>query len=139
MSFGWSAGDIASVITLLVKIGSALKESGGAATDYQEAIDFLSSIEKSLNGIKKLLDENADLTWGSELNEQVVHVKAAVERFRAKIDKYELSLGADSSRSTARKIPRKVQFALMADVKDFRNAILQSQIILDGFVNLQIL
>jgi hypothetical protein len=107
MSFGWSAGDIASAIVLLVKIGSALKESGGAATEYQEAIDFLSSIEKPLNGVKKLLDENADLTWESELNEQVVRVKAAVEKFRAKIDKYDLSLGADSSRPTARKIPRK--------------------------------
>jgi hypothetical protein len=124
MSFGWSAGDIASAIALLAKIGSALKESGGAATEYQEAIDFLSIIEKSLNGIKKFLNENVDLIWESELNEQVVHVKAAVERFRAEIDKYELSLGAYSSRSTARKIPRKVQFALMADVKDFQNAIL---------------
>ncbi|PVH86310.1 hypothetical protein DL98DRAFT_582889 [Cadophora sp. DSE1049] len=36
MSFGWSAGDIASALKLLYTIGKALKESCGASSDFAE-------------------------------------------------------------------------------------------------------
>ena len=45
MSFGWSAGDIVSVVSTLVKVGKALEESGGATTDYQDAVNFLEGID----------------------------------------------------------------------------------------------
>lgn len=139
MSFGWSAGDIAAAISLLVKVGTALKESGGAASEYQDAVTFLESIGKTLAGVEKLLSKNEDLEWEAEMNAQIVQVKQAVADFETKIKKYDLSLGADSSRSKARQIPRKVQFALTSHVEELRNGILQSQLILDGFVNLQTL
>ena len=47
LSFGWSAGDIVSVeiVSTLVKVGKALEESGGATTDYQDAVNFLEGID----------------------------------------------------------------------------------------------
>lgn len=35
----------------LVKVRKALKESGGAATEYQDAVEFLTGVGKTLTGI----------------------------------------------------------------------------------------
>jgi hypothetical protein len=52
MSFGWSAGDIASAIALLVKVGKALKNSDGAASEYQDTVEFLKSLVKTLESVQ---------------------------------------------------------------------------------------
>ena len=60
MSFGWSAGDIVSVVSTLVKVGKALKEPGGAAAEYQDTVDFLEGVGKTLMGIRKILQNNPE-------------------------------------------------------------------------------
>jgi len=139
MSFGWSVGDIALAIKTVVKVGKALRESGGAASEYQDAINFLNSIEKTLRGLETLLREHPKLNWEGELKEQRNNLKVAIESFKVKFDKYGPSLGEDSGRSKARKVPRAIQFALMDDVKELRVAISQPQLVLDVFINLQTL
>jgi hypothetical protein len=139
MSFGWSVGDIVSAVNTLVKVGKALKESGGAATEYQEAVKFLESVSKTLSGIGALLQEHPNLKWEPDLVEQGNNLKSALEKFEKKIGKYDLSLGVDSSRSKARAIPRKVQFALNSDVDELRVAVTQAQLVMDVFLNLQTL
>jgi hypothetical protein len=139
MSFGWSAGDIVSGIRTLVKVGKALKESGGAAREYQETIAFLTSVETTLRGLDTVVVTNPDLTWKAELVEQGRLLKSAVDDFKTKVDKYDLSLGSASERKKARRIPREVQFALSDKVKELRIAITQPQLVLDVFINLQTL
>ena len=63
--------------------------------------------------------------------------KATVENPKKKIDKYDLSLGADTERRKARQIPREIQFALLDRVKELRAAISQLQMVLGVFVGLQ--
>jgi hypothetical protein len=48
MSFGWSAGDIAQAITLIVKVAKALDSADGAAGDCREAVSFLQSLRHTL-------------------------------------------------------------------------------------------
>lgn len=139
MSFGWSVGDIASAASILSTIILALKDSGGASDQYQDTTSFLASLEKTLTGIQALLNENPDLKWQSNLTQQASLLQNAIEGFRKKIAKYELSLGADTSRSKARTIPRKVQFTLVADVEKLRVEVSQPQQVLDVFINLQAL
>jgi hypothetical protein len=128
---------IVSAVSILVKVGKALKESGGAATEYQEAVDFLNGVGKTLTGIQTILQNNPNLKWEPELIEQAERLKAAVEIFKKKIDKYDLSLGADTERKKARRIPREIQFALSDQVKELRAAISQPQIVLGVFIGLQ--
>ena len=54
MSFGWSAGDIVSAAKLLYKIGVALKESGGASTEYQDISSTLETIIRTLEHLNAL-------------------------------------------------------------------------------------
>lgn len=141
MSFGWSAGDILATVNTLAKVGKSLKESGGAATEYQEAVAFLSSVSRTLSGVQSLLRDNPNLRWGADLVEQGNILKSAIENLEQKIKKYDKSLGIKTQRQKARRIPRQVQFALFLSdqVKELRTAITQPQLILDGFINLQAL
>jgi hypothetical protein len=139
MSFGWSAGDIVSGISTLVKVGRAIKETGGAASEYQEALSFLTSIEATLRGLETIFASNLNLTLNDELVEQARLLKSAVDDFRKKVDKYDLSLGSDSDRGKVRRIPREVQFALSEKIEELRTAIIQPQLVLDVCINLQTL
>jgi hypothetical protein len=73
------------------------------------------------------------------LTEQAKAMDNAIEAFKKKIDKYDLSLGMESSRRKAKRIPREVQFALSADVKELRVAVTQPFLIMGFWVNQQTL
>ena len=139
MSFGWSAGDIVSGISTLVKVGKALRETGGAASEYQEVLSFLTSVEATLRGLETIVASNPDLALNDELVKQARLLKSAVDDFRKKVDKYDLSLGSDSGRRKVRRIPMEVQFALSEKIKELRTAITQPQLVLDVCINLQTL
>jgi hypothetical protein len=64
-------------------------------------------------------------------------LKAAVGDFKKKIDKYDLSLGADTERRKARRITGEIRFALSVQVKELRAAISQPQMVLGVFIGLQ--
>jgi hypothetical protein len=139
MSFGWSVGDIALVTKTVVKVGKALRESGGSASEYQDAVNFLTSIEQMLRGLETLLLEHPNLRWEAELKEQGNNIKAAIKSFTRKIEKYNSSLGEGTNRSKARRMPREVQFALSDQVKELRAHVTQPQVVLDNFIALQVL
>lgn len=141
MSFGWSASDVVATLNTLAKVGKAVKESGGAGSEYREAVTFLNSVSRTLNGIGDLLQANPNLRWEADLTEQGKILRSAIKAFEQKIEKYNKSLGVDTQRQKARRIPREVQFALFLSdqVKELRTAITQPQLILDVFINLQTL
>jgi hypothetical protein len=139
MSFGWSAGDIASTIAVLVKVGKALKNSDGAASEYQDTVEFIKSLVKTLESVQTIPERYPDLEWKDNLTEQAKAMDNAIEAFKKKIDKYDLSLGMESSRRKAKRIPREVQFALSADVKELRVAVTQPFLIMGFWVNQQAL
>lgn len=139
MSFGWSAGDIATAISVLLKVSKALKISGGAATSYQSTASFLTSLSKTLSSLQNLLSQNPSLSFKDDIAHHAILMKNAVEEFENRIKKYDLSLGEGSVRKKARSIPREVQFALLEDVKELRVAVTQPFLILEFWVNQQTL
>jgi hypothetical protein len=139
MSFGWSAGDIVSATLLLKKVGKALKDSDGAASDYRETVAFLESLDTTLVGLDRLTTEHSGLEWEEPLVEQGKTLKSAVDSFRGKIEKYDQSLSSDSDRKKTRKIPREVQYALSEEIKDLKTAISRPQQVLNTFVDMQTL
>lgn len=61
MSFGWSAGDIVSTISVIAKISKGLKDTGGAASSYQHSIDFLNSVKTTLETLSTVLGMQTNL------------------------------------------------------------------------------
>jgi hypothetical protein len=141
MSFGWSAGDIVAGLNTLAKVGKALEDSGRAATEYQEAVTYSSSVSKTLSRIQTLLQNNPNLLWEADLVQQGNILKSAIGDFVKKINKYDKSIGVDTQRQKARRVPREDQFALFCSdqVKELRTAITQPQLVLDLFISLQTL
>ena len=139
MSFGWSAGDVASAVAILIKVGKSLKNSDGAAKEYQDTAEFIQNLVKTLEGLKVFLEKNPEIECKDNLVEQADAMKHALEAFKKKIEKYDLSLGSATIRGKARRIPREIQFALLVDVKELRTAATHPFVILSFWVSQQTL
>ena len=112
MSFGWSAGDIAFALSVLYKVGSALKEAGGASSSYQDASGFLQSLQQTLEHLQIFSSTTLEASNAVELRNQVAQLRGAVTVFIEDIQKYEPALAASSARGKLLSAPRKVQWAL---------------------------
>lgn len=90
MSFGWSVGDIAKAIEIIVQVGTALRETGGAASDYQDTVQFLNDLSLTLEGVRRCATQLPELTDAIAIQEQIDLVKPRVAEFTTNI---ELSFG----------------------------------------------
>lgn len=141
MSFGWSVGDIVASITLLVKIGGALKETGGASSDYQESIEFLFGLEITLQNLQRIAPVLLPSSQQSILQLEIEKIAKPIAVFFHRVQKLDKSLGKESEKALWKAAPRKIQWALQVskEVKALRdsisvpiaslNIILQSQIL----------
>lgn len=138
MSFGWSAGDIVSAISVIVKVSKGLRETGGAASSYQDHAEFLDSLAVTLDGIQALLSSNAHLKWEQALIAQAQRLKDAVETCVKKAKKFEPSLGEGSQKSKIGKVPRKVQWTMFKDsVEELKVDVGRTMSVMNDLVLLQ--
>ena len=122
MSFGWSAGDIATAVELLIKVAVALNNSRGSVAKYQETSSYLVSLATILEQLKGFA---GDLVT---IQEDVQAVSVAVGDFLKVHSRFERSLsniGPKDWVSSLRKSPRKVQYAftMESQVAELRNRI----------------
>lgn len=117
MSFGWSAGDIAAAITLAYNLIQALDTVDGAASDYREATFFLQHLLRTLEPLQAFTASNAAPVYGKGIGEQVGYIKEPVEKFLAKVLKYEPSLGAKAKEGHHRHVFKKLQWHVVVSKK----------------------
>ncbi|PQE32258.1 hypothetical protein CJF32_00001006 [Rutstroemia sp. NJR-2017a WRK4] len=117
MSFGWSAGDIASAIKVVYNLIQALDDASGAANDYREAVLFLKNLLHTIEPLQQLALWNAYPDYGREIKEQVDFIQEPVKLFCAKVLKYESSLGATARAGSCRHVTRKLQWYLFMSQK----------------------
>lgn len=137
MSFGWSAGDIATAITLVVQICKALDETFGASTEYRDITHFLDSLKYTLEKLLQI-SENEQLENAAQLREQVNVMRPKVENFLNLIDKkYGQNLGKDSSRRF-RAIAGKLEWAAVTSTKarELRDSIGSNMQTIDRLIQL---
>jgi hypothetical protein len=137
MSFGWSAGDIATALTLAYNIYEALDSYHGASRAYREAVSFLKEVTRTLEPLKTFTALKAYPTYGKEIREQVDFIKGPVDQFLQSVRKYERSLGLKASEGRHRHIWRKVQWHVsMSDkVLSLRDTIGSHMRILDSLMH----
>ncbi|KAI1754891.1 hypothetical protein F4782DRAFT_464263 [Xylaria castorea] len=117
MSFGWSAGDIATAVTVVYNLIQALDSCDGAAGDYRETVSFLQDLKRTLEPLQTFTAWNAYPAYGQDIGKHVGHIKEPVEQFLAAIRKYEPSLGARAQDGHHRHIVRKLQWHMFVSKK----------------------
>lgn len=123
MSFGWSAGDIATAIAVTYNLIQALDDANGAAKEYREAVSFLNDLKRTLEPLHTFTAWGAYPAYGREIGQQVDHIKEPVQDFLAAVLKYEPSLGANATKGWKRSVPtvfRKLQWHILMSKKVLR-------------------
>ncbi|KAI0469254.1 hypothetical protein F4859DRAFT_516194 [Xylaria cf. heliscus] len=117
MSFGWSAGDIATAITVVYNLIQALDSCDGATGDYRETVSFLQDLKRTLEPLQTFTAWNAYPAYGREIGEHVGHIKRPVEQFLSAVWKYEPSLGSRAQDGHHRHVVRKLQWHIFMSKK----------------------
>jgi hypothetical protein len=117
MSFGWSAGDVAQAITLIVKVVKALDSGDGAAQDYREAVAFLICLKRTLDPLQTFSALDAYPAYGLEIRQQVQDIKGPIEDFLLLTTKFEPSLGSTAKTGHQRGISQKLQWRFVTSKK----------------------
>lgn len=113
MSFGFSAGDFISAATLTYKLIHALSDSSGSSIEYQQLIQDLSCVHRTLLQIDQMHQSH-------QLNQSTLHALAhqvdstrkPIEDFLARTEKYRHSLTAGGSGNWGKDSWRKIGWSL---------------------------
>jgi hypothetical protein len=115
MSFGWSAGDLATAVTLIYNLIQALDSCDGAASDYREAVSF--RFETYSRPLQAFTSWNAFPSYAKEIEEQANQIRVPVETFLEAVVKVEPSLGQSAAPGHHRHVFRKLQWQVMVSKK----------------------
>lgn len=141
-SFGWSASCLLEAIKLIDKVRKALKEAGGAASQYSDAVSFLESLEATFEHLKSSIENHDSQPYSDSIGAQLKRIDGPWKEFKHYLDQYEQSLAEGSERSKLRKVPKKIQWALKdinSKTQKLREQIVQPSQIINCLLSLQLL
>lgn len=113
MSFGWSAGDIASTIKLIHSIVMSLRDTSGAREQFQELETELFGLEHALKQIDSLMQTDHHSPEIQVLNAVSLYCVETLQRFHKRIKPFEDSLGLQSKMTKLEAAPRMVRWQLL--------------------------
>src|SRR6266480_1870057 len=97
-AFGWSVGDLVSATRVTYRIGRALRETDGAASDYRETVAFLNCLAVTLERLGSLNDIFVRLEDVRAIQAQVDLVREPVQEFTRNIEQtFEPNLGSQAA------------------------------------------
>lgn len=136
MSFGWSVGDIAKAIDIIVKITKALNSAEGAAKDHREAIAFLKSLTQTLEPLRVFTVLDTYPSYQGQIRDQVAKIKRPIESFLESAKKFEQSLGSSTQGGRHRHIVPKLRwrFIVSKSVKELKESIRDDMRVLDSLI-----
>lgn len=118
MSFGWSAGDIVAALQLLHKASVALKDTGGASSDYQDVSSFLNILSVTLQHLNALQAVPLDPDLAKNLQQLCEYIQGPLTSFRKRIhSSFQRDLGAESASLKFLATGRKLQWAFSTSKK----------------------
>lgn len=121
MSFGWSAGDIIATLKLLHQIRSAIRDSGGASSDFQDTLSFLQTLSRTLQHLNASQATPFNPELADNLREQCDHIRAPLAAFLNDVgSRFGPALGVKTTRHWIFGAPRMIQWALSTSKKTKR-------------------
>ncbi|KAI9711425.1 MAG: hypothetical protein M1812_007170 [Candelaria pacifica] len=123
-AFGFSVGDFVTGIGALITISKALKETDGAASEYQDVIFELDGLVAILQRLQASHSTRPNLAPGNAIWALAAECQRPIQKFLKHIEKYEKRLGKSSTSSPSSAF-RKAKWALVVrdEVKDLRASI----------------
>ena len=107
--FGFSIGDFVAGIELTAKVIKALKESGGASSEYQQVPRQFESLELVLQHLPSLRVTDEDRSYVNAIRGQAQTIQVSVQQFLGSIIRYKSSLGTTAPRGARHGSGRKIQ------------------------------
>jgi hypothetical protein len=122
---GISPSDIVLLARYTCRVVFALKEEGGAKSQYQEAIQSLESLGKVLQELHGLSLQNGDSLFGDAVKLQANNSVKLVSNFVKQISKYDKHLGSKAPPGRMKGSIKKAQWEIKAagDLDRFRKVI----------------
>ena len=126
MAFGWSAGDIASALKLLLVVSKVVKEACKASSEYEDTHKFLTTLQTTLQHIQAFDTATIRFERIEELREQCRLLQLPLRSFLTDVEKFEPFLVAGSKKRDLLTTPRRLQWALVmpGKIKQLRDQIL---------------
>jgi hypothetical protein len=110
--FGFSVGDFIRALELIAEVGKALRESRGAAHEYQQTIVELEGLGKALRYLESLQPSTSNAAHVNAVRGMAFACQLPLQEFLSKIHAYEASLGPLSRKNTIRGVSAKAKWAL---------------------------
>jgi Flp pilus assembly protein TadG len=111
--FGFSAGDIVLAIQLLLKVSAALKETGGASSEYQEILHFLNTAKLVLEHLGTTDLSKLDLPAKNAIRAQATAAIKPLQQFLTEVEEYATSLGNVDAKTSSRAAFQKAKWTLV--------------------------
>jgi len=112
--FGFSVGDIAMALKFTVQVASALKETGGAASDYREVLQYLEGLLLTLQHLQKLDTRCVDPSLANAVRALTTAAERPIRDFVNEMGKYTNAMASPSSLASG---VRKAEWAIVAAKK----------------------
>lgn len=95
------------------RISKALKETGGASTEYQLVIIELKSLENILRHLETLQPTEDNVTHINAIRGMALTCQLPLRDFMVKLEKYESTLGPFADNKSLRAMARKSKWAIV--------------------------
>ena len=123
MSFGFSIGDFIAVIELVGTIIKAVRETGGASTDFRELVHELSALETALLSVQQCEIDEPQITEYRALILATLECQRTMDNFWKTLCVYQPHLRVDGTSSRLKSGWMKIRWATCRgkDVEKFRS------------------
>ena len=110
-AFGFAVGDFVSTIALIARVSKALKDTGGAASEYQQITIELESLQRILQHLERLQPHSSNTSHVNAVRATALACKVPLQNFLNSLERFETSLGPFAAKSL-RSGGRKIQYSL---------------------------
>ena len=125
--FGWSVSDVAFLTNVTIKVMKALREEGGAKSEYQRAVRSLETLQATLTEVRKIL-QHVEPVFRNAISGQLDDSTSSIDQINSKLlAKFSRALGENASNAKDISLPRysfrKVHWAFSAanELSQFRS------------------
>jgi hypothetical protein len=133
MSIRWGTVDLISAETFLDTLRTAINNPTEPAPNLTELVQFLGNLGKTLNGLICLSKKEPQLTWDNDLVEHANNIRTGINDLRKSVEH------TTSTPSTTCAISKAGSFIIADGIQNLQSTISRSQLVLDVFINLQVL
>jgi hypothetical protein len=109
--FGFSPTDVANGISIVVKARRALRATGGSAFEYQQAVQFLSSLELTLKSVHETVEVFRKQGQITVLEDLAKKIERPLHSLLTSLKRFEAGLGSNPQLSTIHSAYAKLHWA----------------------------